>query len=280
MRHVEKDFTKIPDKLKVCSDNNEADLIETKEVKASCYKKSKEKLEEIYHNKCAFCDTKYGVNTYTEVEHYRPKAQNMYYWLAYEWSNLVPACRKCNNSKLDKFPILASKILIPPIENGKLDKAKCLADSDFLLNEQPYILHPEIDNPEEFFNFKIDENKKGIKINGFDEKGRGNKTIDACVLNREELILDRQERVIDDIVESILSILDPEIPNEIKKRLFEIKINNLSQKAENPELNHTLLRKFIISKPDNFKKIIQPYFETENQKHIISEIADQFLQQN
>ena len=62
----------------------------------------KEALEAIFE-RCAYCETHYAVGGYLEVEHYRPK--NFYYWLAAEWSNLLPSCKRCNNGKLAKFPL-------------------------------------------------------------------------------------------------------------------------------------------------------------------------------
>jgi uncharacterized protein (TIGR02646 family) len=67
------------------------------------HKSLKKALESIFGKKCAYCETQYEVGGYLEVEHYRPK--NIYYWLAADWSNLLPACKRCNNGKLTKFPL-------------------------------------------------------------------------------------------------------------------------------------------------------------------------------
>ena len=74
--------------------------------------------------KCAYCETKYLKNSDNWLEHYRPKSQ--YYWLAYEWSNLIPTCTKCNRIKKAKFPIIDEnyRVEFPIIKNGKLDKTK------------------------------------------------------------------------------------------------------------------------------------------------------------
>jgi len=63
----------------------------------------KEALEKIFNGKCAYCEWRYAGGSYFEVEHYRPK--NHYYWLAAQWSNLLPSCKRCNNGKLSKFPL-------------------------------------------------------------------------------------------------------------------------------------------------------------------------------
>ena len=60
-------------------------------------------LEQLFCDKCAYCEMRYSSVGYLEVEHYRPKSH--YYWLAAEWSNLLPSCKRCNNGKLNKFPL-------------------------------------------------------------------------------------------------------------------------------------------------------------------------------
>jgi uncharacterized protein (TIGR02646 family) len=71
--------------------------------KAYRHQSLKDALEAIFGKKCAYCESQYEIAGYLEVEHYRPK--KLYYWLAAEWSNLLPACKRCNNGKLAKFPL-------------------------------------------------------------------------------------------------------------------------------------------------------------------------------
>lgn len=54
-------------------------------------------LFEASFQKCAFCETKPGESGNIEVEHFKPKS--LYPSLAFEWNNLLPVCRKCNDSK-------------------------------------------------------------------------------------------------------------------------------------------------------------------------------------
>ena len=69
-----------------------------------------------FHGKCAYCEQVVTGDQHGDVEHYRPKgavtdAENQtvyvvvdgqhrahpgYYWLAYDWKNLLPACIRCN----------------------------------------------------------------------------------------------------------------------------------------------------------------------------------------
>ena len=69
----------------------------------------KKMLKRAQHNKCCFCE-KNQVDEYGAVEHFRPKSgykidKNQkkltkpgYYWLAYEWTNLLFVCAACNMS--------------------------------------------------------------------------------------------------------------------------------------------------------------------------------------
>ena len=66
-------------------------------------------LEKLFEQKCAYCETKIGVNADWDVEHYRPKgrvtentAHPGYYWLAYDWDNLLPSCAFCNQGRRDR----------------------------------------------------------------------------------------------------------------------------------------------------------------------------------
>jgi 5-methylcytosine-specific restriction endonuclease McrA len=67
----------------------------------------KDALEALFHRKCAYCEALYSPTGNLEVEHYRPKS--IYYWLAADWSNLLPSCNRCNNGKRSHFPLADPK---------------------------------------------------------------------------------------------------------------------------------------------------------------------------
>lgn len=73
----------------------------------------KEQLREDQHQKCAYCECDL-TGDYGAVEHYRPKKgwqekhhdtlhEPGYYWLAYEWNNLLCSCDKCNRSVMKVY---------------------------------------------------------------------------------------------------------------------------------------------------------------------------------
>jgi 5-methylcytosine-specific restriction endonuclease McrA len=155
-------------------------------------------LRLIYHNKCAYCETK---EFDPQIEHYRPKnkvtgARNHlgYYWLAFEWTNLVPSCFDCNKigtGKGNRFPLIGgegNRLSKPPLMGENLlDVNEIRPNQPKLMNERPYLLHPEFDDADLFFSF----DNEGV-MSGVDTDGRGKETIKICNLNRKNLRYRRQ----------------------------------------------------------------------------------------
>lgn len=109
-------------------------------------------LFESSHYKCAFCECKPGESSNIEVEHFEPKS--IYPELAFEWDNLLPSCRKCNEAKLD-FDTRVSPIINPAAE-----------DPEALLT---------------YFFLRI------IPLQGSGKEIKAQNTIDVCNLNCERL---------------------------------------------------------------------------------------------
>jgi len=108
--------------------------------------------------KCAFCECKPAEGGNIEVEHFLPKSK--YPDLTFEWSNFLPACRKCNGSKLDH-------------DTGK----------------DP-IINPYETNPEDIFDYH------DIKISPREENNLGKKTIEIFSLNSIRLMKPRADILI------------------------------------------------------------------------------------
>jgi uncharacterized protein (TIGR02646 family) len=87
-------------------------------------------LFDAFLGKCAYCEVQFVLDQTGDVEHFRPKAGVVdehdqrvdhpgYYWLAYEWSNLLPSCSKCNRltktkdgrrvGKGERFPVMGRR---------------------------------------------------------------------------------------------------------------------------------------------------------------------------
>ena len=162
-----------------------------KEMKVDVYMS----YEQVFRGKCAYCERDIH-NQYGDVEHYRPECgvtdidrkpvtrqqggqrekHPGYYWLAYEWTNLLPACEICNRpstqftegrliGKWDRFPILGDRAWEPDQER----------------HEEPLLLNPIEDEPSEHFVFErngtiVERNrdargKATIKVLGLNENG-------------------------------------------------------------------------------------------------------------
>jgi uncharacterized protein (TIGR02646 family) len=98
----------------------------------------KEHLQDLYRDRCAYCDGSYQVFGYGDVEHYRPKGAVTedrthpgYWWLAYDPSNYLPSCQRCNQeAKKNYFPIKGKRAAGP---------------TDSLDEELPLLMHPDRD---------------------------------------------------------------------------------------------------------------------------------------
>ena len=141
------------------------------------------------HDKCCFCESKVSHVAYGDVEHYRPKAgyrQNAsdslrrpgYYWLAYEWSNLLFCCQICNQ----KF----KRNLFPLADTAR----RAVSHHDDISCEKPLLLHPGVNDPAEFLDFREEY------LFAIDANPRGTKTIEALGLNREPLAKMRRDQLV------------------------------------------------------------------------------------
>lgn len=219
---VIKDYTTIPTKLNYTVaplSTAYADLIVSKnkhKFKSSIYRGgSLSKLKEIYKNKCGYCETVTAAGAELRVDHYRPKDMvkedllhlTGYYWLAYEWSNLVLACEKCNRAKSNKFPLEQNGVRCyqPLTEAGttNLDRGTFSISHPSLSNELPSIVNPEVDtNLLHWFVFLPNGEIKEVN-----NHSRMKETIRVCKLNREPLVLDRK-KIFDTIIDKLDRYLD------------------------------------------------------------------------
>ena len=292
MRKVVKDFDKKPlslikqetlDHLKIIIESKDAKKINSDFYRGKYEKEDGtkgneviENLSTLYHSKCAYCED-YSI---IYPEHYRPKGRVIktkhggYFWLCYEWSNLVSTCHECNKvsgGKGDQFPVKKAHLTLENcMENGELNLDKINA---IYLNQQeePYLLHPEIDEPKNFLGFEIDTTKKGIAMKGLDgANGRGFHTVKICNLNREDLLLKRYERVIDQIKNDLRKMFALLSKGAINKSNFAEEIKEifvrLEKKSQNEKKAFTLLRWFVIENENNFNHLI------------ISQLKDHFQQ--
>ncbi len=143
----------------------------------------KESLKQAQYKKCCYCESFLGATSYGAVEHYRPKGAVLpgkkqkkiypgYYWLAYEWKNLLFVCQRCNTNKGPYFPL-----------EDNSQQARNHTQS--LVNESPLFIHPVVDDPSQHINFYDDA------IIG--ETVKGKTTIEYLQLDRTDLFESRRK---------------------------------------------------------------------------------------
>lgn len=209
MKAVTKNFDRPP---AILLTNNLADVINISDplhknkIRQSIYGHATvvEKLRNIYSYKCAYCE---AYEPEPEVEHYRPKkgvtgeVHDGYYWLCYEWSNLLPACHDCNKqrSKGNHFPVEGTRQTTPVFISGAIDLNESRLNSNSLsVLEIPLLLNPEFPTFDPFAYFKIDANGKFIPQPNETtlEYRKANATIEKIRLNRDKLLLGFRKRKI------------------------------------------------------------------------------------
>jgi uncharacterized protein (TIGR02646 family) len=108
-------------------------------------------LIQAQHGKCCFCESK--IEDEGDVEHFRPKSgyrqttrdrlvRPGYYWLVYDWQNLLLACSSCNQRfKRNHFPLADPE-------------RRAQTHVNDVTQEEPLLLNPAEQNPEEHIAFR------------------------------------------------------------------------------------------------------------------------------
>ena len=158
------------------------------EFKSRIYnaKSVKDVLLKTQHKKCCYCESKLLSTSYGAVEHFRPKGAVKqkqgesqqypgYYWLAYDWGNLLVSCERCNSShKGNLFPL-------------NVEKMRARSHHDDITQEQPLFIDPSREDPQRHIRFR------GEAAYGITRRGR--ETIRGMGLGREDLEEARRERL-------------------------------------------------------------------------------------
>ena len=166
-----------------------------------------------FNEKCGYCET--GIPSPQEgtIDRYRPNngvrdkdeySQDLYWWLTFEWNNLVYCCKECNQYKANYFPI---------------DGIRANAESSSLEDEKAILLNPLVDLPE--LHLTYDERGQVSALTK-----RGNQTIELLRLNRTALVNERinLRRQITDWIEVVLNENKERAKREIKllKEIYEM----------------------------------------------------------
>lgn len=173
-------------------------------------KELKEHLHKVFHGKCGYCETKIDSPELGTVDRYRPNNgvrdknefhQDLYWWLTFEWDNLIYCCKECNQYKGNYFPI-----------KGR----RALNEKDDYENEHRMLLNPYLDETDKHLNY-LHSNYGHIDA----LTDEGNQTIELLRLNRTNLLEGRKKarKEILDVVESLIN--GKQIDNRSVKKYIE-----------------------------------------------------------
>src|SRR5262249_37658440 len=132
------------------------------------YLRYKPLLLKLFASKCAYCESNISRVAAGEVEQFRPKSK--YWWLAYEWQNLLLACPACNRYKADRFPVEGVQAKTP---------------EDDVNREQRLLIDPTVDSPDADLVFSMEQD--AVIASGLTRRGRT--TIELLGLNRPDLAI-------------------------------------------------------------------------------------------
>lgn len=188
-----------------------SDLYKRKSIKKS-YLQAKDGF---FHGKCVYCECYVKDFQHGDVEHYRPKkgvtdendvpvvlqeadgtseSHPGYYWLAYDWRNLVLSCVDCNQpntvdgqkvGKHNRFPVVGDHAATPE----EVD------------DEEPLLLHPCVDEPSEHLEVDI---ASGAMI---DKTPQGKMSIDIFGLNVRGRLKEERKKAVDEVTAQFLKIV-------------------------------------------------------------------------
>ncbi len=206
-----------------------------------------------FFGKCAYCEGRIESTQPGDIEHYRPKGKVThedqspvmvdsnggeevphpgYYWLTYEWSNLLYACIDCNRINAKKHGgVPVGKGARFPVDG------KHATEPGGEVNEQPLLLNPLVDEPAE--HLSIDET--GILR---EKSERGKVFIRILGLNiREALIKDRLKAIEDteNAVHMYVTCLGANSPDVPKKWQY-------LEEVRSGALTFALARRFALKK--------------------------------
>lgn len=190
-------------------------------IKHYRHKDVKSALESSSNGKCAFCECKPGDSGNVEVEHFNPKS--IYHKFIFDWDNLLPICRKCNDSKSNHDTV------VDPIVN------------------------PYNDDPALFFYFRDISIKPRLGNNYAVAK----RTIEVCGLETIRLFKPRAELLVTirsfmtDLDEAVSRVesADTELKGTIRLRKLDEAIDRIDRCMAATEIHSSFVRAVVENEP-------------------------------
>jgi len=225
-----------------------ADLYGDDKMKRKYY--FNDEFKEPFFKKCAYCESIIA-NQFPDMEHYRPKkrVKNFdriidhpgYYWLAYDWKNLLPSCQICNRRKLwrrESGESATGKANLFPLKD---ESKRAMSHHDDINLEEPLIINPMNENPEQYFKINTVDGQMSSEFEN------GQATIKIFGLNERDNVLENRKNTITltrTWLSDLFKALEDESINEILTLLNKIKERVEGQKGYS-FASRSLLKKII-----------------------------------
>ena len=240
----------------------------TYKFKVYSHEDVKEALTRLFGAKCAYCESRYAGTQPMDVEHFRPKGKVLeddgkevrgYYWLASDWTNLLPSCIDCNRERRQWLADLGAVRSVGKGERFPLEKgSKRAASPGEEKAERPLLLNPCVDEPEKHFEFTEDAVVRAAR-GAAAEMARAQASIEVYALNRSGLVEERlqlmrllQRRT--GMIESLMTIVDaPNVPETIRTLVEDLITHEMDElrKTSEPGRPFSLMaRKYV----DDFRE--------------------------
>lgn len=165
-------------------------------------------LSDLFHGKCAYCESHMAAVMPRDIDHFRPKSAVLingslskpgYYWLAAHWENLLPSCAYCNRpnrhyvlgeqstktrGKANQFPLAD-------------ESKRARKSTDKWKDETPLLLDPcGTIEPREHLLFSSDGWVQAKPQPDGERSRIGAHTIDILALQRPDLVGYRHEKAL------------------------------------------------------------------------------------
>jgi uncharacterized protein (TIGR02646 family) len=222
-----------------------------------------EALNLLTHEKCAYCESRYRATAPVDIEHYRPKGAILidgqrqkpgYYWLAAEWTNLLPACIDCNRARTQEFPDDDITEEVRGKENkfplrDETHRGRRPGEEITLERGQRLLLDPCRDDPSAHLDFTPNGLVRARKRGGKRSR-KGGESIKVLALRRKGLKEERRERLyelalkMDDILYFVRR-LDAELGDVDARDQFAKRMTRLRKAADPSAPYSEMSRQFI-----------------------------------
>lgn len=188
------DFLDLPElinaqkEINVFYENREAEMVSGIDIPRKLERDILSKIllasDSPFNRKCSYCESRVDIKNGI-VDRFRPRggarhqngtfSSESYFWLIYHWNNLFLCCKECNQYKGSQFPIEGHR-------------AKAFSFENDLLSENPLLIDPTIDAPQDHLQFKPNGTVSPLDL-------KGEMTIKVLHLNRNKLVSARKSAI-------------------------------------------------------------------------------------